>query len=310
MGAEPPPPISETLTALRDVPVGAVHVARLSDLGRHDLRMLELAWNSFEEATREAIVRRMEELSEERMDLVFGRALRVALGDESAVVRQLVVGALWEDGGDDLLERLHHLLARDPSQDVRAEAAHALERFAERAAVGDLDDGRADDLRTALAGTAGDERNPLGVRRRALESVGVLADNDDVRDVIRSAYDGDDDGLRASALYAMGRSLDERWLEIVLEDLAGDDAELRFEAARASGLLGDERAVPDLTRLVLDEDAEVRHAAIAALGQIGGRAAVQALRAMASDPEEADAEAIEAALEEATSGEVSTRVGS
>lgn len=308
-GTEAPPPLAETLAALRHDPFDAKHVARLSDLTREDARELGRAWGSFDDTTREAIVRRVEELSEERMDLVFGRALRIALEDESPVVRQLAVAALWEDQGDDLLGRFRDLLAFDPSQDVRAEAARALDRFAERAAIGDLDDAVGRELRAGLTETARDDRNPIAVRRRALESVGVFGDDDEVRDLIRSAYDDEDEGIRASALCAMGRSLDERWIDVVLDELAGKEAELRFEAARASGLLGDERAVPELTRLVLDEDAEVRHAAFAALGQIGGRAAVQALRSMAVEPEEADVEAIEAALEEATAVDEPIRVG-
>lgn len=309
LGVPDPPPLAETLAALGEGPVDPVLVARLSDLGRDDGRTLGRAWGGFDTATREAIVRRMEELSEERMELTFGRALRVALTDESPVVRQLAVAALWEDHGDDLLGLFRALVATDPSQDVRAEAARGLDRFAERAADGALDDAAARELRAQLIETAGDERNPLGVRRRALESVAVLGADTDIRGLIRAAYEDEDEGLRASALFAMGRSLDGRWLDVVLDELAGSEPELRFEAARASGLLGDDRAVPDLTRLVLDEDAEVRHAAIAALGQIGGREAIAALRAMAVDPEEADAEAIEAALEEATALDEPTRVG-
>lgn len=308
-GVPAPPPLVETLAALGEGPVDAVLVSRLSDLGREDTRTLGRAWGTFDAAIREAIVRRMEELSEERMELTFGRALRVAIADESPVVRQLAVAALWEDHGDDLLPLFSDLVATDPSQDVRAEAARGLDRFAERAAEGALDGVAGWELRSQLIETAGDERNPIGVRRRALESVAVLGGDTDVRELIRAAYEDEDEGLRASALFAMGRSLDERWLEVVLDELAGPDAELRYEAARASGLLGDDRAVPDLTRLGGDEDAEVRHAAIAALGQIGGRAAIAALRAMAVAPEEADVEAIEAALEEATSVDEPARVG-
>jgi len=304
-----PPPLADTLAALGDGSVDAVLVARLSDLGRDDARTLGRAWCGFDAATREAIVRRMEELSEERMELTFGRALRVAIADESPVVRQLAVAALWEDHGDDLLGLFRDLVATDPSQDVRAEAARGLDRFAERAADGALDDVAARELRDQLIETAGDERNPLGVRRRALESVAVLGSDAEILKLIQDAYEDEDESLRASALVAMGRSLDERWLEVVLDELADPEAELRFEAARASGLLGDDRAVPDLTRLVRDDDAEVRHAAIAALGQIGGRAAIRALREMAVDPEEADVEAIEAALEEATAVDEPMRVG-
>ena len=295
----PPPPIAETIDALRQGPVRATEVARLSDLGREDARAVGGAWPSLPEETRIAVVRAMGELAEERVDLAFGRVLRLALDDASAAVRQLAVAALWEDDRRDLLERFRQLAVHDPSQDVRAEAAAALGRFADQAVSGELDEEASEELRGTLTELAEDVGTPHGVRRRALESVGVFGREESVRRVILDAYDEDDQGLRGSALYAMGRSLDPRWLGTILDDLESPEAELRYEAARAAGALGDDGAVPDLGQLALDPDVEVRHAAIAALGEIGGRAALRVLRALAEEPEEADADAIDAALEEA-----------
>jgi len=277
-------------------------VARLSDLGREDARALARAWPALPEATRVAVVREMGELAEERVDLTFGRALRFALDDESPAVRQLAVAALWEDDREDLLDRFLRLIADDPSQDVQAEAAGALARYADQAAAGDLDDATGKALRDALTELARDEATPFGVRRRALESVGVFGREERVRRVIRDAYEGEEQSLRGSALYAMGRSLDPRWLATVLDELQSPEAELRYEAARAAGSLGDDRAVPELGQLALDPDVEVRHAAIAALGKIGGRGALRVLRALVEEPDEADAEVIDAAPEEAVGG--------
>lgn len=298
-GPPPPPPLAEVLATIRGGNFGEAEIARFSDLDRADARLLGREWDALGEGTREALVRRMDELSEVRIELLFGRALRVALTDDSAVVRQLAVAALWEDRGEDLLERFLLLLSSDPSQDVRAEAARGMERFAAAAAEGDLDEGTECRLREALTEAATDEQAPYGLRRRALEAVGVLGRAAEVRELILSAYEGEDEGLRASALYAMGRSADERWLDTVLDELASPETELRYEAARATGMLGDARAVPELGRLAGDEDAEVRHAAIASLGQIGGREALRVLRMLAEDPDEADVEAVQEALDEA-----------
>ena len=295
----PPPPLEETIRALRQGPVRATDVARLSDLGREDGRLLAREWPTLPEATRVAIVRAMDELAEERVELTFGRALRVALDDEAAAVRQLAVAALWEDEREDLLERMLDLVERDPSQDVRAAAARGLGRFAERAAAGDLDEAVARRLRSTLAALAEDETVPYGVRRGALEAVGVFGREERVGELIRDAYEGDDEGLRASALYAMGRSLDTGWFGTLIDELQSPEAELRYEAARACGTLGDDRAVPELGQAARDGDVEVRQAAIAALGQVGGRGAVRVLRALAEEADEVDAETIEAAIEEA-----------
>ena len=309
VGSADDPPLRSILASLRQGKVDTAGVCGLSDLTRAAMAELATAWPTLPEPTRVAIVRQMEDLAEGRIELDFGRALRVALGDESPVVRQLAVAALWEDEQSDLLDRLRSLLANDPSQDVRAEAARALGRFAERAVAGELDEPTTVDLRASLASLAADETSPYGVRRRALESVGVFCRDATVRDVIRDAYESDDQGLQASALFAMGRSLDRRWQEILLDELQSPESELRFEAARACGALGDERLVPDLVPLTGDPDAEVRHATIASLGQIGGRAAVRVLRSLATEADEADAELIDDALEEAAASAEPLRVG-
>ena len=297
--AAPAPPLADTLAALAGGAVGAADVARLSDLGREDAKILAREWQTLPESTRVAIVRTMDELAEERVELTFGRALRVALEDDSAAVRQLAVASLWEDERSDVLDRLRRLVEHDPSQDVRAEAVRGLGRFAEQAAAGDLGEAVSRDLRATLASLASDEASPYGVRRRALESVGVFGREEGVHCLIRDAYEGDEQGLRASALYAMGRSLDRRWVPALLDELQSPEAELRFEAARACGAMGDERAVPELAQLAQDQDVEVRHAAIAALGQVGGRAAIRVLGGLAEGASEADAEPIDDALEEA-----------
>jgi HEAT repeat protein len=298
----PPKPLTETLAALRQTPVRAADVVGLSDLDRAGARLLAAEWATLPEPARIAAVRQMDELAEERLDLSFGRALRVALVDPSPVVRQLAVAALWEDEADDLLTRFRELLDADPSQDVRAEAATGLGRFAERAAQGELDPAVGADLRQILLATASDPVSPYLLRRRALEAVGAFCNDAEVRELIGDAYESADQGLQASALRAMGRNLDRRWLDVVLAELRSPEAELRFEAAQASGALGDTRAIPELAELALEQDAEVRLAAIAALGQIGGQGAVRVLRNLAADARESDAELIDAALEEALTG--------
>lgn len=292
------PDIQTTIDALRVEPPRIEVVPDLSDLTRVEAAMLSKAWPALSASTREAIVREMERLTEERIDVIFGRALRVALDDASAVVRQLAVSALWEDESADLIERFRRLFLHDPSEDVQAEAARALGRFVERAEES-LDADASQALRDELIAAGGDPSTPHSVRRRAIEALGSFGSNPEVEAVIRDAYDEDDQGLRASAFYAMGQTLDAAWLDLLLEELTNPDAELRYEAARSCGVIGDDRAVEGLVEAAEDEDAEVRHTAITALGLIGGRLSVRALQRLLADAREADAEIIEAALEEA-----------
>lgn len=273
-------------------------VSRLSDLSRTEAKALARAWQEIPEDTRVALVRQYEALSEERIDVNFRRALRVALEDTSPMVRQLAIGGLWEDESTELFDRLVDLLQHDPSPDVRAAAAGALERFASRAMQGELDGETGRELRECLLGSARDAAAPYGLQRKALESLGPYGGDQEIADVIQGAYESGDHGLQCSAVYAMGRSLQQRWLPVVLRELESEEAELRFEAARAAGALGLQDAFPALLDAAKDDDVEVRHAAIAAIGAIGGRGAVRALERLSEDAGEADQELIDATIED------------
>jgi len=288
----------DALTAMRDGDLSQTRMARLSDLSRDGARTLVREWPTIPEDVRIGIVRRCDELSEERVDLDFRRALRVALDDSSAVVRQLAIGGLWEDESAEMLGRLRAMLDDDPSPDVRAEAAASLVRYSRQAAVGPFKDESAQTLRDDLIRVARDEAAPYAVRRRALESLGPFAADAEVAEAISDGFDSGDHGLQCSAVHAMGLSHDPRWLPAILNELENDDPELRFEAARAAGLLGSTDALPLLLDAARDDDAEVRHAAIGAIGQIGGRGAVRALERLAEDAGEADFELIESAIED------------
>jgi HEAT repeat protein len=296
--ATPSQSLRRALEAFREGDLSHTQVARLSDLSKVDAGVLADSWLTIPEEHRVALVRRCDELSEERLDVNFRRTLRVALDDPSAVVRQLAIGALWEDGSSELLKRLEQFMQTDSSPDVRAGAASALERFAAKAVAGELSAEEAQELRQLLLEAAVDTGVPYGVQRKALESLGPFASESGVADVIDSAYESGDHGLQCSAIYAMGRSLQPRWLNQVLAELESDDPELRFEAARAAGALESSDALPLLIDAAQDDDTEVRHAAINAIGQIGGRGAVRALERLAEDAGEADLELIESTIED------------
>lgn len=287
------------LAAFASGVVRPADVSRLSDLDREAAARFAAEWPNLPDVTRERIVRAMDDLTEDHVELNFGRTLRIALDDPSPVVRQLAVAALWEDEQPDLLDEFRGIARRDPSPDVRAEAARGLGKFAHLAASGDLTGPPAAALRDDLFTLASDEREPEIVRQRALESVAAFGGDSEIQGLIDDAYATDDQAWQGTALFAMGQSVDRRWLPTVIDELASPDAHLRFEAARACGVLGEDAAVPELLECAKDDDTEVRHAAIAALGQIGGRNAIRALQSLATTADEADQSGIEGALEEA-----------
>lgn len=290
--------IADAFAAVRGGDLSQIWLARFSDLSRDSARTFQREWTALPESTRVAVVRRLDELSEERVELNFCRALRVALDDPSPVVRQLAITGLWEDDSADLRERLRGMLRDDASPDVRSEAASALGRFAESASVETLPGDAAADLRSDLVRTVRSSASSYAEQRRALESLGPFAADPAVAEAIVEAFESDDHGLQCSAVRAMGESRESRWLPRILQELQSGEPELRFEAARAAGLLGAADALPLLLEAARDDDAEVRHTAINAIGQIGGRGAERALERLAADAGEADLELIDAALEE------------
>jgi HEAT repeat protein len=120
-----------------------------------------------------------------------------------------------------------------------------------------------------------------------------------VPELIQEAYEADDLKMRASAVHAMGRSYDQDWGEIILDELLNEEPEMRYEAARAAGELELEEAIPTLGQLLMDEDREVTENAIWALGEIGGDAARRLLEDVLERAEIMDDTELLEAIEEA-----------
>lgn len=281
-------------------------VATLADLDRPGVAAFRAAFAGLPARTRGAIARRVAASADERFDLQYRRVFEVFLGDRDDTVRQFgVVGLADEDQGE-LAAELVRLLESDGSTDVRSSAASALAGAAELAAAGDDVGIDADELQDVLATIALDEDESDQLRRAVLEtwavfgSRGATAFSVDVAEAIAERYNAGETNGQASALRAMGRTLDPRWLAFVERDLASDEAELRLAAAIAAGQLADTGLIEPLALLATDDDDEVRAATVASLGQIGGQGAIRVLRALAADPERDDHDAIEEATSEAT----------
>ncbi|MCL5108935.1 MAG: HEAT repeat domain-containing protein [Chloroflexi bacterium] len=283
-----------------------------SDLTTQEATRLRVAWPKIVLERRRWLVRSLGELGDDNFDLDFNAVLHNALTDPDDEVRQAAVDGLWESEDEAVAETLLTLLATDPSEGEtlltllatdpseggRAAAASALGQFTYLAELEELDADLARRLHDALVASAGGVE-PLEVRRRAVEALGFLGKDPTVQGLIAEAYAHREPSMRISALFAMGRSADARWLEHTLRELESQDAELRFEAARALGEIEDERAVMPLIKALLDSDLEVRLAAVESLGHIGGDQGITALRQMTESEDEAVAEAAAEALDEA-----------
>lgn len=299
--ALPRPSLPEVIAHLEDGGATPSVLVGLSDLGRTDIATLRPIWASLDEEHRERVVLELIDLAEDRYDTHFGRVFRLALTDPSATIRQRALGGLWDDEGSDLPDLLLGALEHDPNDDVRIQAAQNLAPIATRAVLGELDERYAERLREALLSVLDNPIEPLALRRRALEAVAAFGSDPALDRHLLAMYEDDDSGLRSSAVFAMGQTLDPRWYGTVLDELASDDAEVRYEAARAVGHYGDPGGLPALADLAIDEDDEVRQAAITAIGEIGGRPAMRLLQRLAEQAgNDADRDAILDALDEAS----------
>lgn len=275
----------------------AVEVAHLSALSPDEVADFRTGWMALSPERREAVLRLAIELSENDVVLDFGEIFKGALDDPEPLTRVAGIEGLWEDDDFRTADRMTTLLRQDPDERVRVAAALGLARFAVLAEEGLLAAPAADRLREALFAAARDHREALAVRRRVIEALAVLSD-ERVAGLVEEAYADPDPKMRASAIYAMGRTVDERWLPIVLSELESENAEFRYEAARAAGLIASGRAIVPLITRLDDADLEVRLAAIGALGEIGGDVARKALQRCAKSEDEAMRDAANEVLDE------------
>lgn len=270
-------------------------LADLSNLDPEELQFLEQVWVTIKPKRRQQIVYRLVELAEDNFELNFDSIFQDCLKDQDAEVRSKAIEGLWENEDTALINPLIKLLEQDTSEKVEVAAAMALGKFALLAEHKKLRPDYISKLSQALLNSIEDKNRSVEVRRRALESVAPLS-LPQVEEAIQEAYQSHYPKLRTSAVYAMGKSCNCRWLPMLLKELSNAEAEIRYEAAGACGELGEKEAVPHLIELVSDPDIDVQLAAIQALGKIGGNKAKECLEQCLNSPSEAIQQAAEQSL--------------
>ncbi|MCS6844033.1 MAG: HEAT repeat domain-containing protein [Caldilineales bacterium] len=277
--------------------LNTVDLAVLSDLTQDGLNQFKETWAALSASRRRALMERLVELSEERIDVYFRRIFQWALEDADPWVRAKAIDGLWEVEDVLLIGPFIRLLQSDPAAEVRAAAAQSLGRFLLLGELEEMDQALAAGVEAALQAAYANSAEEVSVRRRVLEALAYSA-SPNVPALIQQAYEDEDPDMRLSAVFAMGRSADTRWGEIVLQELSSDDPAMRYEAARASGELELAEAVPELIRMLDQDDVDLRNIAVWSLGRIGGPAARRALEACCDSDDPDLADAAEEALEE------------
>lgn len=272
------------LENLKDVdePLRAALIYRLSDPSAEEMRAFEDVWADLPAERQQLLLTRLFELSEVNFEVDFTDVARLALRDEDDEVRRLGIELLWENEEPATMRQIVRMLQQDAATDVRAAAAQALGRFVLAAELGEFSEAIAQEAEASLLEAWFEINESPEVRRRALESI-AYSGREEVPNLIAEALENPNIQMQASALFAMGRSSDERWEDSVLAALYHPEPELRYEAARAAGELFLSAAVNRLAEMLTEDDREIQQAAIWALGEIGGRDAQRALMAFSED---------------------------
>lgn len=292
-------PLSEIIakSLYSDSALHNADLARLSDMNDDDLSQFRKAWKNAEVVRRAEVAGKLLSLGEDDVTVDFSRVFKSLLDDHDPGIRIRALEGLALEDKHFVVRPILKALTTDDSAEVRETAARVAGKFALLAELGDLPEAVGGDIFEGLLAVLENGSEPIRVRRRALESVAPFQ-QELVNNYIEDYYYSEEPGVKASALFAMGRNCQSRWLDFIKDELQSSDPEIRFEAARASGEIGEEEAVPGLLILLDDDDHEVQEAAIMALGKIGGQDARRALHQLSKSPDTRIKEAAKSALTE------------
>ena len=285
-------PFQSVVEALLDEnqPFPAKFLHRFSDLQIEDLKTLLDAWPQISERKKLSLLEDLENLSESDTITSFDELARALLMDPDPFVRTFAIRLLWECEDARLAMEFMEMLQNDESIDVRAGAANALGQFVHLGELEKLPSELLHRIEDQLL-EASLPANKSLIRRRALESLGYSG-RSEVIPLIETAYRENNPDWVKSALWAMGRSGDERWKLEVLTQLRTPDEDTRAEAIHAAGELELASARPFLLDMLEDEeDLEMRRELIWALSRIGGesiRAKFEELLEIEEDDEEVE----------------------
>ena len=295
------PDLDSTLQALiasEEDTLSSVVFYGLSGLSDEDIRREQAVWDTLTPEHRSKVIRRLVDVSEANFDLDYTALGWFVLNDSVSEVREAAIELLWEDESLLLMDRLIEMAQWDDAIAVRAAAAGALGRFILMGELGELPVSETTRAQDTVVSLLSDESEVIEVRRRSLEAIANCG-HEIVSEAIDEAYHDTDVRMRASAVFAMGRTCDPRWEDVVLREIDSIEPEMRYEAARASGELEITEAVPALARLARGGDPEIREVAIWSLGEIGGSSAVKTLTRLADEAEEAGEDDLLEIIEEA-----------
>ena len=292
-------PFQAVVEALLDdsTPFPARFLHHFSDLAPTNSAILMKEWPNISTKRKHTLLEDLEELAETDTLTNFDDVARPLLTDADPQVRIRAIRLLWESEDVKLVPVFLKLMNEDKDPEVRAAAANALGLFVYQGELEKIPAKLHHDIEDNLLKMATSAKDIL-VRRRALESLGYSG-RQEVIPLIDSAYHDKNPDWVVSALFAMGRSNDERWKKQVLSKLHDPDDDIRSEAVHAVG----ELELPSSRSILLDlledeEDLELRREIIWALSKIGGEGVRDRLEELLdAETDDGEADFIEEAID-------------
>jgi HEAT repeat protein len=272
MKEKPKTTFSEAVVALQKT--DGIYPARFlptfSDLNPDDLIELQAIWPNVPNQRKVSVMQDLEDLAEADTITNFDEFAKYCLKDPNGGVRELAIRLLWECEDKKLMDVFLSMMSTDPEPDVQAAAASALGSFVYDGEMEEISVTQLDKVVDALLDVYKNSTHSL-VRRRALESLGFCS-RDEISPLIKSAYQTGNNELKASALFAMGRSADAQYIPVVKSNIQNPNTQLQLEAVRAAGELDIKKVREELLEMVDsgDLDEEVFYAAVWSLSQLGG----------------------------------------
>lgn len=266
-------PFEQVISELVDEnqPFSPKYLRAFSDMDAVSLKTLASSWSQVPLQRKLSLIEDLEELMEVDTLVSCDAFARFAMHDNDPQVRSQAIHLLWEYEDTHLIPIFLEFLDHDPAEEVRAAAASALGKFVLLGELEEIPREKSDPVVQKLLEIVNIQ--PAGdIQRKALESLGY-ASHEAVPQLIKAALQQNDSRWIASALFAMGRSLDNRWDKIVLEHITDTDLDIQIEAVRAAGELELSAANELLFELLDDEDtdSELLYHIYWALSKIGGK---------------------------------------
>lgn len=241
------------------------------------------------------------EEDEERFFQDYSDELEILIKDRDEQIRSKAVLCLWDYPTPCFLKILIDISKNDKSEIVRSKSIITLGRYIYEGCMDgydlalnqeiDAEQVTEDDFkltRKFLLEVYKNQNKSINERRHSLEALSFIND-EDIKDLIKQAYNSTEKVMKQSAIYSMGRNSNDNneWDALLLKELSNPDKDIQIQAVRAVGESKLEKSGPNIIELTYSDDKSLKVESIWALGQIGWKNAFDRLYELSEsdDPE-------------------------